>query len=460
MAAQSGIEYVRTSDDIDLAYTTYGDGPRDLVLIHGFTTHLDFVRDCPWHWMWTQRLGEHFRVIELDKRGTGLSDRSLGHGSLEDRTRDVLAVMDAAGSTRASIVGISEGGPMALSLAAMYPERVDRIVLYGSMARIAWAPDYPEGVADEMAEVFLSWMETAWGSGEVFATFLITHAPDIDAAIRFMAKFERNACTRRMAMEIMRRNLEIDIRRLLPSVSVPTLVIHNTGDPLIPVSIGRYLGEHIPGARYVEGDGDYHCTWAVDEFEPLLEQAIGFLQNEATAPERHPAPDSVRSLATILFTDIVDSTDKAAALGDERWSQLLDQHNRRGAEAVRRRAGTVVKTTGDGMLALFDGPSRAIQAVHELRRDVRDLGLQLRAGIHTGEIERTNGDVAGIGVHIAARVMALAGPDEILASRTVRELSAGSGVNFSERGTHTLRGVPGEWDIYAVADAAGPSQPI
>jgi len=446
------ISFARTSDGIDVAYATYGDGPRDVVLIHGFTTHLDFIGDSSWHSYWTRRLGERFRVIQLDKRGTGLSDRTLGHGSIEDRTRDVLAVMDAAGSSRASIVGISEGGPIGLTFAAMYPERVDKLVLYGSYARVLWAPDYPVGFAPEVADQFVALIEEAWGKGEIFATFFMTHAPDAEAAIRSMSKFERNACTRQMAGAIMRRNLEIDVRALLPAIAVPTLVMQNTGDPLAPVGFGRYLAENIVGAEYEEADGDYHCTWVTKAFEPLMDRAMGFLDDATVAPRLEAVEAPTRSVATVLFTDIVGSTETAAAMGDEGWGRLLEQHNQRAAEATRRRGGTVVKTTGDGMLALFDGPSRAVQAIHDLRKGVGDLGLQLRAGIHTGEVERTNDDVAGIGVHIAARVMALAGPDEVLASRTVRDLAAGSGIVFTERGAQVLRGVPGEWDLYAVTD--------
>jgi class 3 adenylate cyclase/pimeloyl-ACP methyl ester carboxylesterase len=444
------VRYARTSDGIDVAYATYGDGPSDVVLLHGFTTHLDFIGDSAWHAYWIRRLGERFRVIQLDKRGTGLSERTLGHGSIEDRMRDVLAVMDAVDSPQASIVGISEGGPIALTFAATYPERVDKLVLYGTFARMQWAPDYPGGVTSELADPFIAFVEGAWGEGQVLGTMFINHPPDTEAALRTMSRFERNACTPQLAVEILRRNLEIDVRAVLPTIAVPVLVMHNSGDPVIPVATGRYLGEHIPGAQYVEADGEYHCTWAVKEFEALMDRALGFLCDEAVASADDRADRPTRSVATILFTDIVGSTDRAAAMGDDGWARLLDQHHRRAEVATRRLGGTVVKTTGDGVLALFDGPSRAIQAVADLRRDVGDLDLQLRAGIHTGEVERTKGDVAGIGVHLAARVMALAEPDETLASRTVRELAAGSGIVFTDRGTHVLRGIPGEWELYAV----------
>jgi class 3 adenylate cyclase len=456
VGASWNIDLARTSDGIDVAYAVYGEGPRDVVLIHGFTTHLDFVGDSAWHANWLRRLGEHFRVIQFDKRGSGLSDRDLGHGSIEDRTRDVVAVMDAAGSEHAAIVGISEGGPHGLTFAATYPDRVDKLVLYGSFARILWAPDHPGGVSADLAQEFCDLVSGTWGSGESFATFFLTHASDPEAAVRLMAKFERNACTRQMAGEIMQRNIEIDVRALLPGISVPTLVMHNRDDPLIPFEVGRHIADNIVGAELVEGDGDYHCTWQVREFEPFMARALAFLNDDAAAPRRTPAAGPAsRSIATILFTDIVGSTDRAAAMGDGAWGSLLDRHHRLAGEATRRGGGTLVKTTGDGVLALFDGPSRAIQAVHELTAGVADLDIELRAGIHTGEIERGGGDVSGIGVHIAARVMGLAGPGELLTSRTVKDLAAGSGIEFVERGTEVLRGVPGEWAIYAVPAPAG-----
>jgi class 3 adenylate cyclase/pimeloyl-ACP methyl ester carboxylesterase len=445
------VRYVRTADGIDIAYTTSGQGPLDVVMIHGFTTHLDFIGESPWHSWWTRRLGERFRVIEFDKRGSGLSDRSLGHGSIEERSRDVLAVMDAVGSERASLVGVSEGGPIALTFAATYPDRAEKLVLYGTFARMLEAADYPFGVPRELSDMFIEWIEQAWGTGEVFGTVFLTHAPDEDGAKRFSAKFERNACTPQMAREILFRNAEIDVRPLLPGVTAPTLVMHTTGDPLVPVEVGRYLADNLPHGEFYERAGDFHCTWDLKEFAPLMDRAMKFLGDETISA---PTPDaaSTRSIATVLFTDIVGSTDTAAALGDQNWRGVLHEHDRLAGEATRLHGGRVVKTTGDGMLALFDGPSRAINAMHELRKGAVGLGLQLRAGLHTGEVEKTNDDVAGLGVHIAARMMALAGPDQVVASRTVRDLAAGSGIVFTDLGTRVLKGVPGEWDLYAVVD--------
>jgi class 3 adenylate cyclase/pimeloyl-ACP methyl ester carboxylesterase len=447
------VRYARTSDGIDIAYGAFGDGPRDLVLIQGFTTHLDFLGDSPWHSYWMRRLGERFRVIQFDKRGSGLSDRSTGLGSVEDRTRDVVAVMDAVGSERACIAGVSEGGPIGLTFAATYPERVDKLVLYGTFARMLWAPDYTFGVTPEVADWFIEAVENTWGTGECFGAVFVSNAAEPEVAKRVSAKFERNACTPQMAGEILRRNTEIDVRALLPGIGAPTLVLHTTGDPLIPVAMAGYLADHIRDAEYFEAPGEYHCTWTVKDFAPFMDRIIRFLCDETVTPSpvATPIDKTSRSVATVLYTDIVGSTDSAAALGDGPWREVLQAHDRLCAETTKRLGGRVVKSTGDGMLALFDGPSRAVNAMEELGPALEQLSLRLRAGIHTGEIERNGDDVAGIGVHIAARIMALAEPGQVLASRTVRDLAAGSGIVFTDIGSRVLRGVPGDWELYGVS---------
>ncbi|MBI2170049.1 MAG: adenylate/guanylate cyclase domain-containing protein [Actinobacteria bacterium] len=451
MAAPGDVRYARTHDGIDVAYMVTGEAARDVVVVHGFTTHLDLMWDVPWYPYWTQRLGEHFRVIQFDKRGTGLSDRSLGLGSIEDRARDILAVMDACGSEQASIVGISEGGPMALAFAALNPGRVDRLVLYGSMARVLRADDYPDGVDEAVGAAFVEWIGRIWGTGEALGTLFMTHAPDPEAALRTAAQCERNACTPQMAQQIMRHNVDVDVRPVLAGISAPTLVMHVTDDPLVQVAWGRYLGEHVPDAEYFECPGDFHCTWRVDEFEPFMERAVAFLVGGAGGvPASRPPVDGHRVVSTVLFTDIVGSTELAAELGDGAWREILEQHDRVAADRVARSGGRVVKSTGDGLLAVFDGPSRAILSACETRAGVAPLGLKIRAGVHVGEIERRGDDIGGIGVHIAARVAALAGADEVLVTRTVRDLTMGSGLEFHGRGRHALKGIPEDWDLYAV----------
>lgn len=449
VGAPGEVRFVRAHDGVDTAYLVAGDGPRDLVLIFGFTTHLDLCWDIPWFSQWLRRSSEQFRTIVFDKRGSGLSDRPVALGSIEDRTRDVIAVMDAVGSERASFVGISEGGPMSIVCASMYPKRVERMVLYGSMARSRWAPDYPDGYPADLAEMFIEMVAEGWGTGVVMGTYFLNHAADPEHTIAQVAKFERNACTRQMARQMIQANADIDVRALLPSVAAPTLVMHAAGDPLIPRAFGQYLSAHIPGARYLELPGDYHCSWRHDETDAVITPALAFL-NEEHEPAPAPADRAQRVLASVLFTDIVGSTEQAVTAGDTAWRHLLDRHDACAAQEIKRHGGRLIKTTGDGLLATFDGPSRAIDATHAIQAATAGLGLEIRAGVHTGEVERRGDDVSGLGVHIAARVAGLAGPGEILTTRTVRDLTAGSRFSFSDRGNHTLKGVPDTWDLFSV----------
>jgi class 3 adenylate cyclase len=442
--------FARASDGVDIAYLTAGDGPRDLVLIFGFTTHLDLCWEIPWFSEWVRRSSEHVRTIVFDKRGTGLSDRPVGSGSIEQRTQDVLAIMDAVGSQRASFVGISEGGPMAIVCASMYPERVDRMVFYGAMSRIRWAPDYPEGVPDDVADGFVELVSETWGTGRVMGTYFFNHAADPQQTAVTAAKFERNACTRQMARQMVQANTDIDVRPLLPTITAPTLVLHTEQDPIVWPALARYVGEHIPGARTVELPGDYHCSWRLDDTDAVITPALAFL-NEDLPQAPAPHDPAQRVLASVLFTDIVGSTELAAKLGDAAWRQRLDQHDAMARREVEQRGGSLIKTTGDGLLATFDGPSAAIDATHAIRARSTELGLAIRAGLHTGEVERRGGDVSGIGVHIAARVAALAEAGELLTTRTVRDLTVGSQFSFADRGRHTLKGVPDAWDLFAVA---------
>ncbi|HVL80791.1 MAG TPA: adenylate/guanylate cyclase domain-containing protein [Actinomycetota bacterium] len=445
MGSDVEIRYARSTGDIDIAYTVLGEGPVDLVYVSGFITHLDLAWDLP-HFDWLHQFDGVARVIVFDKRGTGLSDRSLGFGSLEERADDIRAVMDAAGSERAFVFGVSEGGPMAILFAATHPDRAHGLILYGTAARFAWSPDLGAGVTEEVAAPLLDFIEQRWGSGEVFSMF-VQHAADPVATTRLIARFERNACTPQMAREIMERNLEIDVRKLLPAIGVPTLVLHNSGDPVVDVRHARYMAERIPGATYIEAPGDFHGSWRPEHFVLASSPVLGFISGQTGAP----APLSDRRLATVVFTDIEASTESAAAVGDERWRSMLDHHDRLASRVAERTGGRLVKGTGDGVLATFDGPGRGIAFAREFQQALLPSGIRIRTGVHTGEIEMRGTDVSGVGVVIARRICDTAVPGEVLVSRTVKDLVAGSGIGFDDRGTHELKGVPDEWQLFAVS---------
>jgi class 3 adenylate cyclase len=433
-----------TSGDLRIAYQAFGDGDLELVFVPGFISNLDMIWDSPAFAPSLARFGRYARCVTFDKRGTGLSDRELGFGSLEERMDDIRAVVESVGFDRPSIVGISEGGPLALLYAATYPGRVRSLALYGTMARVLEADDYPIGIARELVDELVERVEQRWGRPGSLAGF-IQHVPDSPDVMDWFARYARGACSPRMAAEILRRNCEIDIRAVLPAVNVPTLVLHSTGDPLVRVEWGRYIAEHVPGARWVEHDADYHGTydgagvWYLDDLEEFL-----------TGHRSVPAAPATRVLATVLFTDIVGSTEKAASLGDDAWRRLLDEHDSIATQRIAAFEGTVVKSTGDGVLATFDGPSRAVACAQAINDGLASIDLQVRAGVHTGELERRGDDVGGIGVHIGSRIAGLAGPGEVWVSRTVKDLTAGSGLEFDARGAHALKGVPEEWELYAL----------
>jgi class 3 adenylate cyclase len=380
-------------------------------------------------------------VLAFDKRGTGLSSRDLGFGSLADRADDIRAVMDACEWPDAHLFGMSEGGPLAMLFAASHPERVSSFSLYGTFARVTRAPDYLWGGGHEDGEAFASYLETVWGTGAALGAPFIAHADELPASE--IARFERNACTPKMAGDIMRRNIDIDVRSLLATIRVPTLVVHAVGDPLVAVEHGRYLAKHIDGARYIELPLAIHGSTHAEDYEQLIDALVDHVhgKRERVASER--------TLATVLFTDIIDSTQTAARLGDQQWRRLLDRHDTESLRCVDRFGGRMVKQTGDGMLATFDGPARGVQCAQLLSDTLAPLGLPIRAGLHTGEVERRGEDVGGIAVHIGARVASLAGAGEVYVSRTVRDLVVGSDLHFEDRGTHELKGVPDSWQLYA-----------
>ncbi len=379
----------------------------------------------------------------FDKRGTGLSDR-VSIATLEERMDDLRAVMDAAGSKRAAIYGGSEGGALAILFAATYPERVSALVLYGAYARIAWAPDYPDGVPLEMWDDELPKLEAAWGRGDGASPFVSALAPKLaedPAYQKAHGRWERLSASPGAAVAILQMVRDLDVRHLLPAIRVPTLVLHRTADPSHATG-SRYVGAWLDGAKVVELPGDEYWPHLGDQAS-LVDEIEEFLTGV------RPVHAADRALATVLFTAIVSSTARAAALGDGEWTRVLDHHDDVVCREVERHRGRTIKSTGDGMLATFDGPARAIRCAQQICRNVRSLGVAVRAGLHTGEIELRGDDIGGIAVHIGARVSALAGPGEVLVSSTVKDLVAGSGITFSDRGTHALKGVPDQWRIFA-----------
>jgi pimeloyl-ACP methyl ester carboxylesterase len=431
------------SGDLSIAYAAYGDGP-DLVVAPGFISHLEVTREEPALAHFYDRLATFRRVITFDKRGTGLSDPVPDAPSLEENVEDLRAVMDAAGSERADVVGVSEGGAMAALFAAVDPERTRSLVLYGTFARVLWAPDYPWGVSAELHAQLLELAEARWGDGVGLSAWAPSCADDVRMRA-WWARFQRTAASPGMAHKVLALYPQIDIRAALGTIGVPTLVLHRRDDRMVNVAMGRYLAEHIPGAKLVELDGADHLFW-VGDADAILDEIEEFL----TGVRRGPEPDRV--LATVLFTDLVGSTEHAVELGDTRWRYLLESHQAQVRRQLERFRGREIKTTGDGFLATFDGPARAIRCAQAVVDQSRGLGLETRAGVHTGECELIDDDVGGIAVHIAARVAALAEAGEVLVSSTVRDLVAGSGLTFADRGVHALKGVPDEWRLFAVAD--------
>ena len=429
------------SGDVHIAYQVTGKGPLDLVYVPGFVSHLEADWDSPLRARFIERLGSFCRLIRFDKRGTGLSDR-VAIPTLEQRMDDVRAVMDAAGSERAALFGVSEGGPMSLLFAATYPARTTALVIYGSYARRLWAPDHPYGRTQAEWDEFVRRLEREWGG----AVAVDLWAPSMVHDERFRegwAAFLRLAASPGAAAAVMRMNGEIDVRHVLPAIQVPTLILHRTGDRVTLIEQARVMAQRISGAKLVELPGADHVP-TVGDSDALVDEIEEFL----TGVRHGPEPDRV--LATVLFTDIVAATETAARVGDRRWRELLAQHHALVRRELGRFRGREIDTTGDGFLATFDGPARAIRCAGAITDEVPALGLEVRAGLHTGEVERLDDKVSGLAVHIGARVAAAAGPGEVLVSSTVKDLVAGSGLRFQDRGLRPLKGVPGEWHLFAL----------
>jgi class 3 adenylate cyclase/pimeloyl-ACP methyl ester carboxylesterase len=442
-------QYAR-SGELNIAYQVMGDGPIDLIFVPGMITHLEFLHEIPGYTDFLRRLAAFARVVTFDKSGQGLSDRYLGVPSFEQRVGDIRAVMEAVGSTRVVLVGCSEGGPISIVFAATFPERVSHLVLFGSFARFCSALDYPfRPSADEIVSGIDEFWAGGWGTGVSMGHFLPSYATNPDVVKQY-AKLERLAFSPGALKMAARYNNEIDVRSILSAIRVPTLVLHRQTDVSQPIENGKFLATHIPGAKFVAyADCSDHLIFPGDR--PRM---CGDIEEFITGHREATAPDFDRVLATVLFADIVDSTRRAAQMGDHGWRRVLDEHDEMAQRIVVQHRGNLVKTTGDGILATFDGPGRAIRCALAFEAATRRLGLAVRAGLHAGEIELRNGDIGGIAVHCAARVMALAGPHEVLVSRVVTDLVAGAGLKFSERGTHNLKGVPGVWDLFAGAHKA------
>lgn len=438
------VRYARDGD-LHIAYQVWGDGPLDLVLVWGLFSHCELFWDDPPMARFLEEMGSFARVVQFDKRGTGMSDHIAGVPTLEQRMDDVRIVTDAVGFDRFALFGESEGGPMSALFAATYPDQVSKLVLYAPLVTFVARDDFPFAMQRELAGPWLEGIAELWGDGTVSEVGVPSRTGD-PASKEYCAKFERIALSRGAFRNLMKANTEIDIRPALPLVQAPTLVVHRDDDKLLIPEHGRYYAERIAGARYVEVPGIDHFVGAGD-WQAVAREVRLFLTGSAVADSH----DVDRVLATVLFTDIVDSTATAASVGDRRWKEMLDDHDRLVTAEVARARGRVVKSTGDGALAIFDGPARAVRCAENVLAGVRRLGVEARAGVHTGEVELRGDDVGGIGVHIGARVASTAGPGQVLVSRTVVDLVVGSGLAFADAGAHALKGVPGEWQLFALA---------
>jgi pimeloyl-ACP methyl ester carboxylesterase len=426
----------------DIAYQTLGEGPLDLVFMSAWFSHVDGRWEEPSFARMLRRLASFSRLLVFDKRGVGASDPlPADRTTWEEWADDVRAVMDAAGSERAAIVGVGDSGPIALLFAATYPERVSSLVVVNTAARFTAAEDYPWGYRPDEVERFLRLQQDTWGTGGTVEQLTPTMAND-ERYRAWWARYQRLSASPRTSARVGELIFGMDVRRVLSTIRVPTLVLHRSDLKMVPVQLGRYLAEHIPGAKYVELPGNDYFVY-IGNTEELLDQIEEFV----TGARRTHEID--RQLATVMFTDIVGSTDRALAMGDQRWRDLLDAHNRVVRSRLEEFRGQWVNSTGDGFLATFDGPARGVRSAFAIRESLAGYGIGIRSGLHTGEVEVREDDVRGIAVHIGARVMGEAQQGEILVSSTVKDLVTGSGIRFEDRGEHRLKGVPEAWRLYA-----------
>jgi pimeloyl-ACP methyl ester carboxylesterase len=447
---QPETQYAR-SGKVSIAYQVLGEGPPDLVFVPGVISNVEYAWQQPAVAAWLRSLASFSRVIWFDKRGTGVSDRVTDVPTLETRMDDVRAVMEEVGSEQAVLMGVSEGGPMSILFAATYPERASALILWGSDVKgvrtddYPWAPSFDEAIraVEEAAE--------RWGRRDYCDEVLRNAAPSVaddEDFKRWWASYMRLGASPASAAALLRMNMEIDVRTVLPAIRVPTLILHRTDDRLVGVHNSRYIAERVPRARGVELPGADHFAW-IGDTDRVLAHVEAFLAEVRQGAELD------RRLATVLFTDIVGSTQKAAELGDRRWRELVAAHHARVRAELARFRGEEIDTAGDGFFASFDGPARAIRCACAITESVRELGIDVRAGLHTGECELVDGKVGGIAVHIGARVAARAAPSEVLVSSTVKDLVAGSGIEFSDHGVAELEGIPGEWRLFGVEATPG-----
>ena len=437
------------SGDARIAYQVIGDGPFDLIFVPGFVSNVEYLWEIPGVPAVLKRFASYARLITWDKRGTGLSDPVTGLPPLEERMDDMLAVLDAADSKRAALFGVSEGGPLSLLFSATYPERVTALVLYGAAPRIASAPDFAWGMPPELYdEPAAQAVLDGWGNGVLLDVFAPSCVDD-PLMREVWGSFQRTGASPSMGLATLQAVMKIDVRDVLPSVVAPTLLLHRVGDRAIPAQSSRFMAEHMPNSRYVELEGEDHI-WFVGDVEAIFDEVEEFLTGV-----RRSAAVQDRMLATVLFTDIVDSTRRLTELGDSRWRELITEHDGLVRGELERFRGREVKTLGDGFVATFDGPARAVACADAIRARSHGLGIAIRAGLHTGECEVIDHDIAGVAVNIAARISALAGADEVLVSRTVTDLVYGSGIRFEDRGLAELKGIPDPWQLFA----AIPTQP-